>query len=160
MDTWDGLQEVVFAISSPKMAEEFASAFGDDVRVETGPGKDVDGNDEEGEDKVVAELRTKIQEMEGQIALVWNLDLKARMNVILQGLREQLKTRGSMAEGSDDSELDEEGGDDSPTIDDREVDEEIDDYDVDVSGSDGGTDEYEVLDYDEARETSSNKGSL
>jgi TolA-binding protein len=173
VETWHGLEDVVFAISSRKMAVEFAKAFGGHIQVEAGPGQDVDGEDEDedGEDKVVQELRSKIQEMEGQIAQVWNADLKARMNVILQGLREQLSERGAAAEGSDDHEdqdeeeeedLDEGGDDDGSRIDDFAGDEEIDDNGTDREGigSDEGTDGFEVVDYDEALETSSTEGGL
>jgi uncharacterized protein (TIGR02452 family) len=91
METWPGVEEVVFAISNRRMAREFAIAFDKNISVESGPTNDVDDEEEEEEDKVTEELRAKIAEMEGQVSQVWNPDLKARMGVILEGLRTQLK---------------------------------------------------------------------
>ncbi|KAF2276408.1 uncharacterized protein EI97DRAFT_358728, partial [Westerdykella ornata] len=103
-ETWDHIEEVVFAISNAKMATEFAESFGGGIAVEAGPG----GHevDEEGEeDKVAQELRSKISEMEAQLAQVWNPDLKTRMGVVLDGLRSQLAERESS--GGDENHADE-----------------------------------------------------
>jgi uncharacterized protein (TIGR02452 family) len=93
IETWPGVEEVVFAISNRRMAREFAIAFDKNISVESGPTDDVDDEEEEGEDKVAEELRAKIAEMEGQVSQVWNPDLKARMGVVLEGLKIQLKER-------------------------------------------------------------------
>ncbi|KAF2658930.1 hypothetical protein K491DRAFT_776032 [Lophiostoma macrostomum CBS 122681] len=151
-DTWNGLEEVVFAISNRRMADKFGSTF--NVDIETGPGSDADeDNDDEGQDQVAEELRTKIQEMEGQIAQVWNADLKARMHIILQGLREQLKEREAMVE-----EDGVEGGDDGSGSDERVADQENHDHEMIAGSSDGDTNEDEVRDYDDALDSEDDGG--
>lgn len=97
-ETWDQLDEIMFAISNAKMATDFAAAFGEGIEVEKGPGGDPEENEEEEEDIVAQELRTKIQEMDGQIAQVWNPDLRVRMSAILEGLRAQLAQIESSSE--------------------------------------------------------------
>ncbi|KAF2743567.1 hypothetical protein M011DRAFT_374808, partial [Sporormia fimetaria CBS 119925] len=94
-EAWGQLEVVVFAIANRKMAGEFAEAFGGGVKVEDMPGGDKDGQEsEEDEDQAaVQELRSKIEEMEKQIAQVWNPDLRARMETILQELRSQRAER-------------------------------------------------------------------
>ncbi|KAH7355800.1 hypothetical protein BKA66DRAFT_429496 [Pyrenochaeta sp. MPI-SDFR-AT-0127] len=101
-EAWRGVEEVVFAINNRKMANEFALAFGRNIEVETGPGHIVDDDEEDEEDSVATELRSKIQEMESQLSKVWNPDLKARMGVILGGLKAQLRARED--EPEDDSD--------------------------------------------------------
>ncbi|PZC93875.1 hypothetical protein A1F95_06965 [Pyrenophora tritici-repentis] len=78
-ETWPGIKEVIFAIGNRKMATDFAAAFGGTIQVEAGPGSEATAEDEEGEDAVAEELRTKIQEMESQLSQVYNPDLKTRM---------------------------------------------------------------------------------
>ncbi|KAF1941450.1 hypothetical protein EJ02DRAFT_202547 [Clathrospora elynae] len=123
VETWDGIEEVVFAISNRKMAKEFAEAFGGGIEVEAGPSSTNVEEDEE-EDKVAEELRTKIQEMESQLSKVWNADLKARMGTVLDGLKAQLKERDGEDEASDDDEDKNERNDakDSRTRDDETLD--------------------------------------
>jgi uncharacterized protein (TIGR02452 family) len=113
-ETWPNLEEVIFAIPNRKMATDFAHAFSNGIEVEAGPGA-ADGEEEEDEeDKVAEELRTKIQEMESQLGTgrVWNPDLKARMGSILDGLKAQLRDRegtpeASTQNGEDERESDE-----------------------------------------------------
>ena len=104
-ETWDGVEEVVFAVSNSKMAHDFAQAFGGGIEVESGP-ENADGldRDEEEDDSVAEELRSKIKEMQGQVDEVWNPELKARMLVILEGLRAQLQEREGGAGAGDDDE--------------------------------------------------------
>jgi uncharacterized protein (TIGR02452 family) len=94
VETWSNLEEVIFAIGNRKMANSFAQAFGG-VDVEAGPGAGDEKDEECEEDKVAEELRTKIQEMEGQLGSgrVWNPELKSRMGSILDGLKAQLRER-------------------------------------------------------------------
>ncbi|OAL46549.1 hypothetical protein IQ07DRAFT_517425 [Pyrenochaeta sp. DS3sAY3a] len=106
-ETFPELEDVVFAISNRKMANAFASAFSDTIEVEDGPGSGVlEDEDDDEEDVVAQELRSKIEEMESQVGKVWNPDLKARMAVILEGLKAQLRER----EGSGGEEEDEGDG--------------------------------------------------
>ena len=89
-ETWPDLEAVIFAISHRKMAIDFAQAFGDGIEIEAGPQDAMEEEQDEG-DKEVEELRTKIQDMEGQLSRVWNPDLKSRIGVILEGLEAQLQ---------------------------------------------------------------------
>ncbi|KAJ4359379.1 hypothetical protein N0V95_002209 [Ascochyta clinopodiicola] len=113
-ETWSNLEDVVFAISNPRMAADFAEAFGGGIGVETGP-RNSDGDDEDdesrGDDNVVKELQAKIEEMESQLSKVWNEELKSRLGVVLDGLKTQLRERqdaGNDAE-HDGVESDEDG---------------------------------------------------
>jgi hypothetical protein len=135
-EMWEGLEQVVFAISRSKMANEFAEAFGADVEVEAGPGGGTDDDDDEEEeedeeeDGVAEELRTKIKEMEGQITHVWNPDLKARLTIILKDLRSRLAEREPVK--NKDEEEQEQGGQGSNSIihtseDEYAADEQLDD---------------------------------
>lgn len=107
-ETWNSIEDVVFAIPNKKMAREFATEFDGGIEVEAGPGGSADEEEEEEEDTAGEELRAKIKEMEGQIAQVWNPDLKTRMGTILEGLRAQLAARGSEVDEEDD-DVEEEG---------------------------------------------------
>ncbi|KAF2873495.1 hypothetical protein BDV95DRAFT_473497, partial [Massariosphaeria phaeospora] len=94
VERWNGVEEVIFAVSNEKMAAEFAKAFGKGIEVEKGPDRIAEDEEEDDEeDQAAEELKAKIGEMESQLALVWNPDLKARMGVILDGLRAQLQER-------------------------------------------------------------------
>jgi hypothetical protein len=141
-ETWDQLEEVVFAVSNAKMAKDFAKAFGTDVEVEKGPGLDGDEDEEEEEDSIAQELRVKIQEMEGQLAQVWNPDLKVRMGAILEGLRAQLAERDDTSEDeSSDAEnggsYDSRGTHNEEVLDDNdsEIDDDADEDDKDSQGN-------------------------
>ncbi|KAF2706012.1 hypothetical protein K504DRAFT_347912, partial [Pleomassaria siparia CBS 279.74] len=93
LEQWD-FDEIVFAIMNEKMAKEFAGEFGGDVVVERGPGRvESDREEDSGEDEIAEELRTKIEEINGQIEQVWNPELKKRLGIILEGLKKQLKER-------------------------------------------------------------------
>lgn len=135
LETWDGMQEIMFAISNKKMAEDFSRAFGGDVEVEAGPGDREDEGEEDETDEVAKELRSKIVEMESQIEKVWNADLKHRMGIILDGLKAQLSEREG--EGQD------QGSEES----DGDVQEyaSFDEADSDAAGSSG--EEVEVVHY-------------
>ncbi|OAL05500.1 hypothetical protein IQ06DRAFT_239635 [Phaeosphaeriaceae sp. SRC1lsM3a] len=149
-ETWPNLEEVVFAISNRKMAKDFAHAFDSKIDVEDGPGDNVDDEDDEEEDKVAEELRAKINEMESQLSAVWNPDLKARMGVILDGLKAQLAERegdageeGGVSLGDDgssgvggadvtpqDSEDEDDDGDDESVYEDDDHDDEDEELSV------------------------------
>jgi hypothetical protein len=107
-ETFPSVEEVIFAIPNRKMAHDFADAFGSGVTVEAGPGTE-DEEEEDEEDKAAEELRTKILEMESQLSIVWNPDLKARMGAILEGLRTQLQEREGTPAGSVEDDEDETG---------------------------------------------------
>lgn len=112
-EQWPNLEEVIFAIANRKMARDFAQEYGGRLEVEPGPNSIGEDEEEDEQDQVAEELRTKISEMESQLSKVWNPDLKSRMGVILGGLKAQLKER----EDQMDDDLDEEEEDSSSTQD-------------------------------------------
>ena len=128
-ETWPLLSEVVFAISSPKMAGDFARAFGGGVEVEAGPGH-VDEEDEDESDGEAEELRGKIRALQEQIGMVWNPDLKARLGAVLEGLQVQLKEREGGGEEPDSEDSVEDDDDDEDE--DADEDEEEEDNDDDT----------------------------
>lgn len=149
-ETWLGLEDVVLAIQNRKMAEAFAATFG--VVVEGG---EESGDEVEEVDTLAEELRGKIAEMEEQIGVVWNAELKARMGVILDGLRAQLRDRESVRVQSGWGESEDSGGEDgdmrhslqqlSPFSEDEDADE---DTDVDVDVVHYSSDEWQVSPFD------------
>jgi uncharacterized protein (TIGR02452 family) len=130
-ETWESITEIVFAITNRKMARDFAHAFDPNLAVEPGPGDHDNEENEDETDDIAEELRVKIQEMDSQISKVWNADLKARMDVILDGLRAQLQQREN-SHDHDEDEHDTESDDDGAVS----VNDEDDDEDEDES--DGG----------------------
>jgi uncharacterized protein (TIGR02452 family) len=113
LEQW-GFEEVVFAVTNPKMARDFAAHFNSSIEVESGPGGAEDDEEEE-ENNVAEELRVKIKEMDGQIEQVWNPALKKRLGTIVRGLKKQLREQegehalyGEDAIGESDEEDEEE----------------------------------------------------
>ncbi|KAH6875982.1 hypothetical protein BKA58DRAFT_380799 [Alternaria rosae] len=149
-ETFPSIENIIFAIPNRKVANDFAAAFGGKIEVEEGPGACADGGDEEDdeEDKVTEELRSKIQEMEGQISQVWNPDLKLRLGAILEGLRTQLKEReGTPQTGSVDDE-DEEDDEDENSDQDSDEDEE----DIECSDeADADEDDQDLVEHQRTR---------
>ncbi|KAI4704813.1 hypothetical protein J4E89_009690 [Alternaria sp. Ai002NY15] len=138
-ETFPSIENIIFAIPQRKVASDFAAAFGGKIEVEEGPGASGDDNDEEDdeEDKVAEELRSKIQEMDGQISKVWNPDLRARLGTILDGLKAQLRERegtprtGSVDDGEENEDEDEDDDeDDEPIENSDEASEDEDDQDL------------------------------
>jgi len=137
-ETFPSIENIIFAIPQRKVANDFAAAFGGKLEVEEGPGASGDDNDEEDdeEDKVAEELRSKIQEMDGQISKVWNPDLKARLGTILDGLKAQLRERegtprtGSVDDEEEDGDGDEDDEDEGDTEESDEADADDDDQDL------------------------------
>lgn len=149
-ETWPSLEDVVFAIPNNRTAREFANAFEGGIEVEQGPRTlDEDEGDDDGEDKVVQELQSKIEEMEGQIGSVWNPNLKARLCIVLDGLKVQLKERRDAQSESAASEG-EDGSDDSPGVYNHKEDvyndlgDEVSDAsDVEADQTDSGLDDFD-----------------
>jgi hypothetical protein len=133
-ETWPLLSDVVFAISSPKMADDFARAFGGGIEVEAGPGRADEEDEEEEDDGEAEDLKGKIRGLQEQIGMVWNPDLKARLGTVLEGLQAQLKERegGGGGSDSDDVEEDEDDNEDG----DEEDENEDDDNESDAEDAD------------------------
>ncbi|RSM03341.1 hypothetical protein CEP52_007471 [Fusarium oligoseptatum] len=90
-ETWDGVEEVVFAIKDAGMAEAFAEAFGEGLLREEIPNAEEDEDEEDDPEEVKRkELQDKIRELEQRIEAAANPRVKEGLTSILQGLRKQL----------------------------------------------------------------------
>lgn len=95
LETWDGVEDVVFAIKDAGMAEAFAIAFGDGLQREEAYEAGEDSQDDE-DDEVHPEaagnreLQAKIGELELRIETTVNLQVRAGLSSILSGLVRQL----------------------------------------------------------------------
>ncbi|KAI2468473.1 hypothetical protein F4781DRAFT_443478 [Annulohypoxylon bovei var. microspora] len=93
VESWEGIEHVVFAIKDAGMARAFATAFGEELLDKYDEdGEDGGLSDEETdmEDETVKELRGKIQELEMQAEQARTPQLKIGLNNVLAGLRSQL----------------------------------------------------------------------
>ncbi|RSL54082.1 hypothetical protein CEP54_010091 [Fusarium duplospermum] len=110
-ETWDGVEEVVFAIKDSGMAEAFAEAFGEGLLRDETPDAEDDEDDEADPEEVKRkELQEKIKELEQRIEAATNPRVKAGLTSILEGLRKQLPEDN----GSD-------GGEDPPSEEDADT---------------------------------------
>jgi uncharacterized protein (TIGR02452 family) len=160
-EVWEGIEEVVFAITNKNMAHDFAQSYGSGIIVEEGPGGEGEDDDEEdgNENKVAEELRSKIKEMETQLSQVWNPDLKARMGTILDGLRLQLKARDTRTEEEHDDGVDMDKSPD-PSSDEDMVAEDAEEGNNDEDDEES-TDSNEIYESEEDEESeNSNRGVL
>ncbi|KAF4982169.1 hypothetical protein FZEAL_2146 [Fusarium zealandicum] len=90
-ETWDGLEEVVFAIKDKGMAEAFATAFGEGLVREEAVDADSD-EDEEDDPKEINRrgLQDKIDELEKRINAARDSKVQEGLRSILEGLKKQL----------------------------------------------------------------------
>ncbi|KAH7131330.1 hypothetical protein EDB81DRAFT_137437 [Dactylonectria macrodidyma] len=93
-ETWDGLEDVVFAIKDAGMAESFGTAFGDSLLLEVSEADD-DGEDEEvdPEETQAQELQARIDELEQRIETTANPQVKKGLLGIRDGLISQLSKK-------------------------------------------------------------------
>ncbi|RYP70180.1 hypothetical protein DL769_005059 [Monosporascus sp. CRB-8-3] len=134
-ETWEGIEEVVFAIRSAGLAERFARAFDDGlVREEQEGQQEAAEESQDGDDLEevgLRELRDKIQQMELQIQQARNPQMKSGLSAVIASLRSQLPEGGKHSDqhGSsnhthEDEEHEEdgedEGTDDGPSEDDTD----------------------------------------
>ncbi|KAJ9637841.1 hypothetical protein H2199_007336 [Coniosporium tulheliwenetii] len=98
-ETWEGVKEVVFAITDRRMAEEFAKCFGADLGVEeaeSNEGVEASAEDD-GSTQAIEELQAKVAEIRTQISQVKSPHLKSRLQEILAGLEKDLAERTGSA---------------------------------------------------------------
>lgn len=100
-ETWDGIEEVVFAIKDSGMADAFATAFGDGLLRDEVEESEEDDEDEEAD----SELMEKIRELEERIERTTNPGVKEGLTAILAGLKKQLPEQNSTGD-DDESEGD------------------------------------------------------
>ena len=92
-ETWDGIEEVVFAINNFGMAEAFDKAFGDALIFEqtSEEGEDDQSDEAQNPEAVqVKQLQDKIQELEIRIHQTMNSQVKSGLNSVISGLKNQL----------------------------------------------------------------------
>ncbi|TKA68563.1 hypothetical protein B0A49_09087 [Cryomyces minteri] len=90
-ETWHGIKEVVFAINDRTLLREFEKTFEGHLEPELEPAEDWQKLEaEDSVDRDTEELEARIADMEEQIAQVKNADLKARLELVLAGLKTQL----------------------------------------------------------------------
>ncbi|KAI1775831.1 hypothetical protein F4818DRAFT_389432 [Hypoxylon cercidicola] len=92
VESWESIEDVVFAIKDEGMARAFATAFGDDLERHDIDEEGLSESDEEedAEDATVTELRDKVRDMELRIEQARTPQLRAGLNSVLAGLRSQL----------------------------------------------------------------------
>lgn len=97
-DTWDGLEEVLFAIKDQNMAEAFRSAFGDELLEwvdDTEAEVDMkDGSQSDEEQSQSEQLLGRIHELEARIDHTSDIRLKEGLQAVKAGLQSQLPSGG------------------------------------------------------------------
>ncbi|KAH9889659.1 hypothetical protein F4778DRAFT_796733 [Xylariomycetidae sp. FL2044] len=129
VETWPGIEEIVFAIRDPGVAEAFHKAFGEDLLVprdvrrenqqeEKGDedGEEEDDEEEDDDDdhvdnkRKMRELRDKIREVEMGMEMARSPQLKAGLASVLAGLRGRQMPRDDDGGGGDGDDDDDDGG--------------------------------------------------
>ncbi|CAM1502221.1 Fc.00g042050.m01.CDS01 [Cosmosporella sp. VM-42] len=103
-ESWDEIEEIVFAIKDPGMAESFRVAFGDGLLHETtGMGEDDDEDRDETrqDDADKQELQARIQELELRIETTTNPQVKQGLLSILSGLNARLPKDEASEQGEE-----------------------------------------------------------
>ncbi|KAJ0168227.1 hypothetical protein CTA2_8314 [Colletotrichum tanaceti] len=128
-ETWEGIEEVVFAIKDSGMADAFEEAFGKGIERDE-PGETSDAEEEEPDvgERNKAELQARIGELKQRIDATSNPQLKKGLDAILAGLVSQLAV-DSTGEGGGSDE------DNSERIDGEEEDDEDEEDEEDEGGS-------------------------
>lgn len=98
LNQWKPLKEIVFAIKDRKMAEDFASAWGTDINIDYSFMKERTSSKvvNEAEERHLAELRDKIQQLEMQLEEVKTPLLKQGLEEMLDTLQRQLQEAGGL----------------------------------------------------------------
>lgn len=90
-ETWAGIEEVVFAIKDPGMADAFEAAFGKGLeRIESDDDDDDEPDEVDADEKNRLELQARIKELEERIQKTASPHLKEGLKSILAGLVSQL----------------------------------------------------------------------
>jgi uncharacterized protein (TIGR02452 family) len=88
---WEGIEEIVFAISNARMAHRFAEAYGDGLTIE----ERCDSADDESDGNStelarLEEVQSKIDQLEVSLAQARSPELKMGLSRAIAGLRDQL----------------------------------------------------------------------
>jgi len=109
-ESWDSIEDVVFAIRERRMALDFARHFDGNLVVEESERGGVDDTDAGSEEasRAAEELESKIAELGRQILQVRSPHLKAGLESVLEGLKKQLEHKKGPADMSNDGRGDDE----------------------------------------------------
>ncbi|KZL71453.1 TIGR02452 family protein [Colletotrichum tofieldiae] len=117
-ETWAGIEDVVFAIKDPGMADAFEEAFGKGIeRDELDEVSDAEENELDVGETNRVELQARISELKQRIEATSNLQLKKGLDLILAGLISQLPpgaeedSSGNEEDGEEVDDEDEDGND-------------------------------------------------
>ncbi|KAK1976708.1 hypothetical protein LZ30DRAFT_602963, partial [Colletotrichum cereale] len=113
-ETWDGIEDVVFAIKDSGMADAFEEAFGKGIeRDELDEVDDAEDSEPDADERNKLELQARIDELKQRVEVTSDLQLKKGLNSILAGLIGQLPPV-----------VDDDAGieDDSDEVDDEDID--------------------------------------
>ncbi|ETS74172.1 hypothetical protein PFICI_14038 [Pestalotiopsis fici W106-1] len=90
-ETWSGIDEVVFAIKDPGLADGFEAAFGPGLtRRAAEDASEEESENDDAEAFRLKELQDKISELEQRMAQTANAQVKSGLGGILAGLKSQL----------------------------------------------------------------------
>ncbi|ROW00440.1 hypothetical protein VPNG_07970 [Cytospora leucostoma] len=140
LETWEGVEEVIFAIGDSGMAGAFTSAFGDGLDwADEGDNGDDSADDENNAEEVrVKELQDRMDELQLRISRAPNDRMKSGLQAVLAGLKSQVPEQGpGLHRGmsaSEDIEDSEDGGvsdEDTPGEEDEDDEEVYEDEDED-----------------------------
>nr|KMM69360.1 hypothetical protein CPAG_05677 [Coccidioides posadasii RMSCC 3488] len=114
-ETWDGIEQVVFAVNDINIGRKFAKHFGEELVVEKVVDEEVDHRTIDQNEQAIKELKSRIEGLEAQIPEARTELLRHRLQEILKGLKLQLAGRmlasgygeqgqpGTSHQGADDS---------------------------------------------------------
>ncbi|EFQ34980.1 uncharacterized protein GLRG_10124 [Colletotrichum graminicola M1.001] len=109
-ETWDGVEDILFAIKDPGMADAFEEAFGKGIeRDELDNVEDTEDSEPDVDERNKLELQASIDELQHRIEATSNQPLKNSLNSILAGLVGRLPSAvadddGGAEEDSDESD--------------------------------------------------------
>ncbi|KMU91262.1 hypothetical protein CIHG_09075 [Coccidioides immitis H538.4] len=97
-ETWDGIEQVVFAVNDINIGRKFAKHFGEELVVEKVVDEEVDHRTIDQNEQAIKELKSRIEGLGAQIPEARTELLRHRLQEILKGLKLQLAGR-MMASG-------------------------------------------------------------
>lgn len=111
MEIWEGIEEVVFAVSDAGMAEAFQSAFGDGLEWNNEISDGEDSTSEDNAEEVrVKELQERMAELQLRISRAPNDRVKSGLQAVLAGLKSQIPDQDPGSDcGEPESEDDDNG---------------------------------------------------
>ena len=134
IETWEAVEEVVFAISDAGMAEAFQAAFGDRMEwVDEVSDEDDSAGEGNAEDARVKELQERVAELQLRVTRAPNDRMKSGLEAVLAGLKSQIPNQdGVPGVGESGSEDDDDYDDEALRVGDQYERESVEDEDGDT----------------------------